>query len=157
MCFPTQGRILCLPKPYFSRTRAHHICSIFIKIYNTPMCYQKYDCNLWLYYILMEAKFNGKQKNNNHHLSGKTRATFCIPIVIKSNHKRGCKLVLWLYPVSGERTIPAYWFFKIKGITVISTKHVVKYEWKCLHLTLLSPSFFTLLFFFNSWCSCSAA
>ena len=60
MCFSTQGRFLCLPKPYFSWQDNIVFVDFFIKIYNAPPCSPKYDCNIWLYSTLIEANFNGK-------------------------------------------------------------------------------------------------
>ena len=36
VCFPTQGRLFCLTKPYFFRTRAHHICMLVYKNLQYP-------------------------------------------------------------------------------------------------------------------------
>ena len=52
-------------------------------------------------------------------------ATFCIPSVIKNNHKREWNLVHLLLPVIGKRTLIASCFL-IKVITIVSKTNMVK-------------------------------
>ena len=60
---------------------------------NILPCYPKYEYNIWLYYMLTEAEFNETKQivetstwMVNTHIS---MDNFCIPIVLKANHKRG--------------------------------------------------------------------
>ena len=74
VCFTTQGRLFCFPKPYFPIRRAHHFRNIFIKIYNPPPCYPKVDCNIWLYSMLTEEEFDNCFQNQ--HLAGKNKQVY---------------------------------------------------------------------------------
>ena len=71
VCFPTQVRLFCLTKPYFSKREHTIFVGLFFKICNTPPCSPKYDCNIWLYSNLTEEYFNGTIFFQNQHLDSK--------------------------------------------------------------------------------------
>ena len=126
--FSTQGRLFYLPNIYFPEQEHIIFVRFSLKICNLPPCYPKYECNLWLYYTLIKAEFNVISFTITRTWMGKSyrsMPTFCIPIVINTNHKRGWYLVHLLQPVSGERSILSSWVVLIKGIKCVSTKNVV--------------------------------
>ena len=41
VCFPTQGRLLCSPKPYFSRTIAYHLRRLVYQNLQYPSLFPK--------------------------------------------------------------------------------------------------------------------
>ena len=92
VCFPTQGRLFCFPKPYFSEQYHTIFVGLFIKIYNTPPCSPKYYCNIWLYSILTEEEFNGTKTFFRTITwlvkAHRSMAKFFIPSAIKDNHTR---------------------------------------------------------------------
>ena len=127
VCFTTQGRLFCFPKPYFPIRRAHHFRNILSKctillpvtqkwtvIFGCIPCWRKKS----LIIVFRTSTWLGK--------TNRSMATFCIPSVIKANHTREWHLVQWLLPVSGWITIISSWVFLIKGITIVSINHVVK-------------------------------
>ena len=71
VCFPTKGRLFCFPRTYFSEHEHIIFVGLLIQICNTPTCYLKYYCNLWLYSTMTEAEFNGGFFFQNQHLAGK--------------------------------------------------------------------------------------
>ena len=62
VCFPTEGRLFCLAKPYFSEQERIMFIGLFIKICNIIFCYPKYSWNIWLYLTLTETEFNGTKR-----------------------------------------------------------------------------------------------
>ena len=122
--FSTQGRLFYLPNIYFPEQEHIIFVRFSLKICNLPPCYPKYECNLWLYYTLTKAQFDGTKTfvgtitwMGNTHFSVDT---FCISSVIKSNHKRGWHLVHLVSHLRGERNILATWVVFTKRRTIFS-------------------------------------
>ena len=97
VCFPT--RVISSVWPIIIFLEQQHIIfvGLFLKICKIFPCYLEYERNIQFYPTLMEADFNGTITFvGTRTCLGTTQIymdLFCIPSVIKANHKRGWQLV----------------------------------------------------------------